>query len=60
VTALLIVVLLLVLIILVANTMMAIAFLRSRPSNLRSIRRRDSQAMDELHRRVQDLPARDE
>lgn len=54
-TGLLIVVLLLVLIILVGNTMMAIAFLRSRRSNLKSVQGRDDEAMDELHRRVQDL-----
>ncbi|HSR21371.1 MAG TPA: hypothetical protein VLL49_10705 [Anaerolineales bacterium] len=58
-TALSIVLLLLVLLILVGNTMMAIAFLRNRPRNLRSIQRRDSQAMDELHRRVQELASRD-
>lgn len=58
-TALSIVLLLLVLLILVGNTMMAIAFVRSRPRNLRSIQRRDSQAMDELHRRVQELASRD-
>ena len=55
---LLIVVLLLVLIILVGNTMIAIAFLRSRRGDFKSIQGRDREAMDELHKRVQDLSAR--
>ena len=55
---LLIVVLLLVLIILVGNTMIAIAFLRGRRGDFKSIQGRDREAMDELHKRVQDLSAR--
>jgi len=54
--ALLIAVLLLVVIILVGNTMIAIAFLRGRRGDFKSVQGRDSEAMDELHKRVQALP----
>ena len=57
-SALSIVLLLLVLIILVGNTMIAIAFLRGRGGDFKSIQGRDREAMDELHRRVQSLPGR--
>lgn len=56
--AVLIVVLVGALIILVGNTMIAIAFLRSRGDHLKSLGDRDAEARDELHRRVQDLTAR--
>ncbi|MFH1185639.1 MAG: hypothetical protein V1755_11480 [Chloroflexota bacterium] len=56
--ALLIVVLLLVVIILVGNTMMAIAFLRGRRGDFKSVQGRETEAMDELHKRVQALPAK--
>jgi hypothetical protein len=49
--------LLLVLIILVANTMIAVAFLRSR-GGWKGMQGRDREAMDELHKRVQTLPPR--
>jgi hypothetical protein len=57
-SALLVVGLILSLVILVGNTMIAIAFLRSRRSNLSSAKGREQDAMDELHRRVQDLTNR--
>lgn len=53
-TALMVVGLLLVIIILVGNTMIAIAFLRSR-GGLKPTQGRDREAMDELHRRVEAL-----
>jgi hypothetical protein len=56
-TALVIVGLLLVLIILVGNTMIAVAFLRSR-GGWKGMQGRDREAMDELHKRVQSLPPR--
>jgi hypothetical protein len=56
-TALMIVGLVLVLIILVGNTMIAVAFLRSR-GGWKGIQGRDREAMDELHKRVEALPAR--
>jgi prefoldin subunit 5 len=58
VSALLVIVLILSLVILVGNTMMAIAFLRSRRSKLKSSQSKDQDAMDELHRRVQELADR--
>jgi hypothetical protein len=58
--ALLVVVLLLVVIILVGNTMMAIAFLRGRRGDFKSVQGRDREAMDELHKRVQGLPPKRE
>lgn len=54
----LIVLLVLVLVILVGNTMMAIAFLRGRRGNLKSVQGRDREAMDELHERVRSLPTK--
>ena len=54
-SALLVIVLILSLVILVGNTMLAIAFLRGRRSNLKSTQEGQQDAMDELHRRVQDL-----
>jgi hypothetical protein len=56
-TPLMIVGLLLVLIILVGNTMLAVAFLRSR-GGWKGMQGRDHEAMDELHKRVQALPPR--
>jgi len=56
--ALLIVALLLVVIILVGNTMIAIAFLRGRRGDFKSVQGRDSEAMEELHKRVQALPSK--
>jgi hypothetical protein len=56
-TALMIVGLVLVLIILVGNTMIALAFLRSR-GGWKGLQGRDRDAMDELHKRVEALPAR--
>jgi hypothetical protein len=56
-TALMIVGLLLVLIVLVGNTMIAVAFLRSR-GGWKGMQGRDREAMDELHKRVQALPPR--
>jgi len=53
---LIVVLLLLVVIILVGNTMMAIAFLRGRRGDFKSVQGRDADAMDELHKRVQALP----
>jgi hypothetical protein len=52
----LIIVLLLVLVILVGNTMIAIAFFKGKRGEYRSVQGRDQEAMDELHRRVQQLP----
>ena len=56
-TALMIVGLVLVLVVLVGNTMIAVAFLRSR-GGLKGMQGRDREAMDELHKRVQALPAK--
>jgi hypothetical protein len=56
-TALMIVGLLLVLIVLVGNTMIAVAFLRSR-GGWKGMQGRDREARDELHKRVQALPPR--
>ena len=56
-TPLMIVGVLLVLIILVGNTMIALAFLRSR-GGWKGMQGRDREAMDELHKRVQALPPR--
>jgi hypothetical protein len=56
-TALMIVGLLLVLIVLVGNTMIAVAFLRSR-GGWKGMQGRDREDMDELHKRVQSLPPR--
>jgi hypothetical protein len=53
-------VLALALVILAANTLLAIAFLRSRGGPARAPRGRDEDALDELHRRVQELPAKRE
>jgi hypothetical protein len=56
--AVLAVVLLLVLAVLIGNTMIAMAFLRARKSKFRGLHERDREALDELHRRVQELPKR--
>ena len=58
-TALMIVGLLLVLVVLVGNTMIAVAFLRSR-GGWNGMQGRDREAMDELHRRLQALPPKRE
>lgn len=58
-TALMIVGLVLILIILVGNTMIAVAFLRSR-GGWKGMQGRDREAMDELHERVQEMPPRRE
>ncbi len=50
-----IVLLILVLVILVGNTLMAVAFLRGRKDNFKGVRGRDDTAMDELHKRVEEL-----
>lgn len=57
-SALLIIALVASVVILVANTMLAIAFLRGRRGNGKSTRSSQQDAMDELHRRVQDLTRR--
>jgi hypothetical protein len=54
--AVLIIVLLLVLVILVGNAMIAIAFFKGMRGDYRSVQGRDQEAMDELHKRVQQLP----
>jgi hypothetical protein len=54
-SALLVVLLVLSLVILVGNTLLAIAFLRSRPNKLNSSQGSSQDAMDELHRRVEEL-----
>jgi hypothetical protein len=56
-TALMIVGLVLVLVVLVGNTMIAVAFLRSR-GGWKGMLGRDREAMDELHKRLQALPPR--
>jgi len=56
--AVLIAVLLLVVIILVGNTLMAVAFLRGKRGDFKSVQGRDHAAMDELHKRVQELHIR--
>jgi hypothetical protein len=57
-TALLIALLVLAVIILIGNTMIAVAFLRGKGTDLKSLQGRDREAMDELHQRVQALPHR--
>jgi hypothetical protein len=57
-SAVMIVVLVLSIAILVGNTMIAIAFLRNRRKNMRTRRESEQDAMEELHRRVQDLTER--
>ena len=54
-TAVLVIALILVLVILAGNTMIAVAFLRGRKDNFKGMRGRDDEAMDELHRRVEEL-----
>jgi hypothetical protein len=54
-TAILVVLLILVLVILAGNTLIAVAFLRGRKDNFKGLRGRDQAAMDELHRRVQEI-----
>jgi len=55
-TAALVIVLMLVLVILAGNTMIALAFLRGRKDKFKGLGGRDQAAMDELHRRVQEIP----
>jgi hypothetical protein len=50
----------LALVIVAANTLLAVAFLRSQRGPSRTSRGRDDDALDELHRRVQELPAKRE
>ncbi len=57
-SALLVILLILSLVILVGNTMIAIAFLRGRRNKLKSAQGGHQDAMDELHRRVQELADR--
>ncbi len=59
-TIVLIAVLLLVLVVLVGNTMIAAAFLRARKGNFKGVRGRDGEALDELHRRVEELSGKKE
>jgi hypothetical protein len=54
-TAILVILLILVLVILAGNTMIAVAFLRGRKDNFKGLRGRDDEALDELHRRVQEI-----
>ena len=54
-TAILVVLLILVLVILAGNTLIAVAFLRGRKDNFKNLGSRDQAAMDELHRRVQEI-----
>ncbi len=54
-TAVLIIALILALVIIAGNTMIAIAFLRGRKDNFKNLNTRDQDAMDELHRRVEEL-----
>ncbi|MGA7193848.1 MAG: hypothetical protein WBW94_09465 [Anaerolineales bacterium] len=54
-TAILVILLILVLVILAGNTMIAVAFLRGRKDNFKNLRGRDDDALDELHRRVQEI-----
>ena len=54
-TAVLIIALVLALVIIAGNTMIAIAFLRGRKDNFKNLNARDQDAMDELHRRVEEL-----
>ena len=54
-TAILVILLILVLVILAGNTMIAVAFLRGRKDNFKNLRGRDDEALDELHRRVQEI-----
>ncbi len=54
-TAVLIIALILVIVILVGNTMIAVAFLRGRKDNFKGMSGHDDEAIDELHRRVEEL-----
>ncbi len=54
-TAVLVVALIFVLVILIGNTMIAVAFLRGRKDKFKGLRGRDDAALDELHRRVQEI-----
>ncbi|HUI89990.1 MAG TPA: hypothetical protein VLX61_14830 [Anaerolineales bacterium] len=53
--AILAIVLILVLVILAGNTMIAVAFLRGRKDHFKTLGGRDDAALDELHRRVQEI-----
>ena len=59
-TAILVVALILALVILAGNTLIAVAFLRGRKDNFKGLRGRDEAAMDELHRRVQEISKKKE
>jgi hypothetical protein len=54
-TALLVILLILVLVILIGNTLIAAAFLRGRKDNFKGLGGRDQAALDELHRRVEEI-----
>ena len=54
-TAIIIIAVILALVILVGNTMIALAFLRGRKDNFKGLRGHDDTAMDELHKRVEEL-----
>ena len=54
-TPVLVIALILALVILIGNTMIAVAFLRGRRDKFNGLRGRDDAALDELHRRVQEI-----
>jgi hypothetical protein len=58
-TAILIIILVFALVILIGNTMIAVAFLRGRKDNFKALGSRDNSALDELHRRVQEITKKD-
>jgi len=58
-TAVLIALLILALVILLGNAMIAVAFLRARRNRTKSLQAGGSEAMDELHKRVQELTSKD-
>jgi len=58
--AVIVALLLLVLVILIGNTMIAVAFLRGRKDNFRGVGSRDKSALEELHRRVENLTGKKE
>ena len=57
-SAVMIIVVILSIVVLVGNTMIAIAFLRDRRNKTRTRRQTEQDAMEELHRRVQELTER--
>ncbi len=54
-TPLLVIILLLALALIVTNVMIAIAFLRGRKDNFKSLSGREDKSIEELHQRVKDL-----